>query len=288
MDQGDTLFVVAIESAGVKRLGEAVMRVIGFSGSVACGGGEERRPLGKRGAIRLGVVRGANHVVADRLIADRPVDRQPIGHARMFLDRRENSLDERRVVVESCRFHYSFILEVQIQAAKPRVGNHRHGKPAATGHLHLFVGVAEVELRLALFESEIAHVRHAGKRGEAAIVELAQAALGHHVGPCLGFWIAAVPGNSDLMAERANRNIHRIERAGIDEIFHRRLGRLSMFGRNSDLAVIDSWLGVIGSMNREPKPARNAFRRLDCISRDDHPRRDGINRAVGTDARHPV
>ena len=55
VDHLDARLVVAIHVGHVQRFGESEMRIVGLGGIEARGAGEKRRPLGKRGAIGLGV-----------------------------------------------------------------------------------------------------------------------------------------------------------------------------------------------------------------------------------------
>ena len=64
-------------------------------------------------------------------------------------------------------------------------------------------------------------------------------------------------------------HVDRIERAGIDAIFHRQLSRLAMLGRERDLAAIEARLGVVGRMDGEPEAPRDALRHGDRGAREE-------------------
>ena len=116
----------------------------------AAGAGEEGRALGESPAVRLGVLGGANRVLAQRLVGEVVVHGNPAAPLGVLLDRGVDRPDEGRVILEPRGGHRAGVLKVGVEAGNARsVRGHRQ-ESQVLGQLHLPIGRGEVEDRFAL------------------------------------------------------------------------------------------------------------------------------------------
>ena len=157
-----------------------------------------------------------------------------------------------------------------------------------SGQLHLGVGNAEVEHRLALLEPLKCNRRHAGAGREPVITHPLQALLHHLLIEARGPGIVAEPGDANRMSEGARGDVDRIKCPGPDPEVQGHLPAASSGGLDRQVSPVESGGRRRGGPHREPESPSHALGHGDGRLGHDQPRADRVDGPLRGDAADAV